>query len=114
MKMNRQLFKFYTHYINGKPDYQMNESIKIYLCRRRIKILKICRLILAIIGISTATYSLLTETFDLVPYTMLCLGVMILVMGLEEYKKGKKGFWYMSIIVSLLLFFVSIQDLLLS
>ncbi|MCL6603163.1 MAG: DUF3953 domain-containing protein [Paenibacillus sp.] len=76
--------------------------------------LKISKMILAIIVIATSTYSLITKTSDLAPYTMLCLGVMILVMGLEELKKGRKGFWYLSIFISLFVFFVSIQDLLLS
>ncbi|MEC0094194.1 DUF3953 domain-containing protein [Paenibacillus macquariensis] len=45
---------------------------------------------------------------------MLCLGVFMLVIGLEELQKGRKGFWYMSIIVAVFIFYISIQNLLLN
>ncbi|MHA6534601.1 DUF3953 domain-containing protein [Paenibacillus sp. BAC0078] len=46
------------------------------------------------------------------PYMMFFLGTLMLLMGLEELQKGKKRFWYMSIVVSLFIFVVSIQTLL--
>ncbi|SIR72131.1 Protein of unknown function [Paenibacillus macquariensis] len=38
----------------------------------------------------------------------------MLVIGLEELQKGRKGFWYMSIIVAVFIFYISIQNLLLN
>nr|WP_269766261.1 DUF3953 domain-containing protein [Paenibacillus crassostreae] len=39
------------------------------------------------------------------------LGVFMLIIGLEELRKSHKKFWYMSIVISLFSFFVSIQSL---
>jgi hypothetical protein len=76
--------------------------------------LNICKFILVIIIISTSCYSLITSHFWFIPYLMLLIGLLMLVLGLEGRQKGKKGFWYMSIIVSLFSFFVSIQSFLLN
>lgn len=70
-------------------------------------------IILAIIVLALSDYQQITQNFELMPYSMLVLGTMMLVTGLAELQKDRKGFWgYMSIIVSLFAFFVSIQEFL--
>ncbi|MDQ7862077.1 DUF3953 domain-containing protein [Peribacillus frigoritolerans] len=77
--------------------------------------MKIVRVILAIIVLALSAYQLITENFELMPYSMLFLGTMMLVTGLAELQKDRKGFWgYMSIVVSLFFFFVSIQGFLIN
>ncbi|TFH58257.1 DUF3953 domain-containing protein [Peribacillus frigoritolerans] len=49
------------------------------------------------------------------PYYMFFLGALILVTGLSELQKDRKGFWgHMNIVISLFIFFVSIQGFLLN
>lgn len=76
-------------------------------------LLKIVRIILAIIVLTLSVYQLITDNFEVMPYSMLFLGALMLVIGLAELQKDRKGFGgYMCIVVSLFLFFVSIQDFL--
>ncbi|MFD6210424.1 MULTISPECIES: DUF3953 domain-containing protein [unclassified Peribacillus] len=73
------------------------------------------RIILAIIVLALSAYQLITENFELMPYSMLFLGAIMLVTGLSELQKDRKGFWgYMSIVISLFVFFVSIQGFLMN
>ncbi|MBL3645967.1 DUF3953 domain-containing protein [Bacillus sp. RHFB] len=77
--------------------------------------MKIVRIILAIIVLALSAYQLITENFELMPYSMLFLGAMILVTGLSELQKDRIGFWgYMSILISLFIFFVYIPDILMN
>jgi hypothetical protein len=77
--------------------------------------LKIVRVTLAIIVIALSEYQLITGNFVLMPYSMLFLGATMLVTGLVELQKDRKRFWgYMSIVISLFLFFVSIQGFLIN
>ncbi|OCA81725.1 DUF3953 domain-containing protein [Bacillus sp. FJAT-27986] len=63
------------------------------------------RITLAIIVVVLSVYSLITENYDFSSYTILFLGFMILVMGLDELQKDRKNFWgYTSIIISLFIF----------
>ncbi|OAB38622.1 hypothetical protein PMSD_06295 [Paenibacillus macquariensis subsp. defensor] len=77
-------------------------------------LLKFCKIIISILVITISIYCLITKRFELLPYMMLCLGVFMLVLGLEELQKGRKRFWYMSIIVAVFIFYISIQNLLLN
>ncbi|MEY8752974.1 DUF3953 domain-containing protein [Peribacillus frigoritolerans] len=77
--------------------------------------MKIVRVTLAIIVIALSAYQLITGNFELMPYSMLFLGATMLVTGLVELQKDRKRFWgYMSIVISLFLFFVSIQGFLIN
>ncbi|CAH0314163.1 hypothetical protein SRABI96_05136 [Peribacillus sp. Bi96] len=77
--------------------------------------MKMIRIILAIIVLALSAYQLITENFELMPYSMLFLGAIMLVTGLSELQKDRKGFWgYMSIVISLFVFFVSIQGFLMN
>ncbi|KYG32935.1 DUF3953 domain-containing protein [Priestia endophytica] len=77
--------------------------------------LKRLRIFLSVIVLILSVYSLITQSFKLMPYSMFLLGAMILVTGLMELKKDKKEFWgYVCIIVSLFAVYVSIQGFLLN
>jgi len=72
--------------------------------------LKISKVIIAIIVIGFSSYLLITKNFELMPYLMLFLAILMLVTGLIEYQRNRKGFWgYLSILVSLFILFVSIR-----
>ncbi|MBT2674053.1 DUF3953 domain-containing protein [Streptomyces sp. ISL-14] len=71
--------------------------------------MKIVKLILAMIVLAVSVYQLITGNFDLMPYSMLFLGALMLVTGLVELQKDRKGGFFGCVVVSLFLFFVSIQ-----
>ena len=58
-----------------------------------ITILKIIRVILAIIGIAIAVYSILTQNFVGMPFLMLSLSFFMLVSGFIVYSQNKRDFW---------------------
>ena len=67
--------------------------------------MNVVRTILAIVVIVLSGYSLITQTFELMPYYMFILGAFILVSGFIELQKDRKGFWgYMNIVISLFIF----------
>ncbi|MBK5443479.1 MULTISPECIES: DUF3953 domain-containing protein [unclassified Peribacillus] len=77
--------------------------------------LKILRIVFSIIVLTLSGYGLITGNFKLSSYMIFFLGALMLVTGLAELQKDRKRFWgYMSIIVSLYAFFVSIQGFLLN
>jgi hypothetical protein len=69
--------------------------------------LKIVKIILAIIVVSLYAYQLITGSVELMPYSMLFLAVIMLITGLEEPQKDRKGGFLRYVVVSLFLFFVS-------
>ncbi|ULM96409.1 DUF3953 domain-containing protein [Peribacillus frigoritolerans] len=75
--------------------------------------MKIVRIILAIIVLALSAYQLITETF-VMPYLMLIVGAFMLVTGLVELQKDRKGGFLGCVVVSLFLFFVSIQGFLMN
>ncbi|MCM3170318.1 DUF3953 domain-containing protein [Peribacillus frigoritolerans] len=71
------------------------------------------RVILAIVVIVLTGYNRITETE--LTTIMFFLGALILVIGLSELQKDRKEFWgYMNIVISLFIFFVSIQGFLMN
>lgn len=77
--------------------------------------MKIFRVALSVVGVVLAGFMLVTQNFEFMPYLMLALGISTLITGIVELQNDKKAFWgYMCIIVSLFLFFVSIQGFLLN
>lgn len=68
------------------------------------------RISLSLIIIFLSIYALTTRhTQDLLPFMMLILGAFLLVVGIDEMQKGNKRIGYISMILSLLMFYVSIQ-----
>ncbi|CAN7682193.1 YczI family protein [Peribacillus frigoritolerans] len=72
------------------------------------------RIILAIVVIVLSGYSLIAQTLELMPYYMFFLGALILVIGLAELQKDRKVWGYMNIVISLFVFFASIQAFLMN
>lgn len=76
--------------------------------------LKVLRIILAVIVVSISGYELLTKNFEVQPYMMFLLGIMMLVTGIDELQKGRKEYGWLSIIVFLFCLFVSIKGIILN
>ncbi|WP_143469683.1 YczI family protein [Lentibacillus sediminis] len=74
--------------------------------------LNIIRIITAVIAGSLAIYALITGNHHVMPYMMFFMGVMLLAMGLSEIKKERRRMGFLSIIVSLFVFYVSVQGFL--
>jgi len=81
-----------------KKEYKQNEEITG---------LKITRIILSAITLLLAGYGLFTQNFVLQPLMIFFMGLLILVMGLDEFKKGRKGFGYLCIAVAI---FISLES----
>ncbi|XXM73119.1 DUF3953 domain-containing protein [Lysinibacillus sphaericus] len=68
--------------------------------------LKIIRIILSVVIITMAGYGLFTDNVWLLPYMLFLMGVMLLVMGLEEFQKGRKEYGYISVAACIFLMIV--------
>lgn len=74
--------------------------------------LKALTVVLPIIVIVLAGYALMSGNDIIMSYMMLLVSVMLLVMGIDEIKKERKQIGIFSIIISVVVFFVSVQDIL--
>lgn len=75
--------------------------------------LNIARIILGIIVFALSATQLITGNVKLLPYSMFFLGLMMLVIGITELQKDRKGFvGYMCLVVSLLVLFTVILSFL--
>ncbi len=74
--------------------------------------LKPLQIIFSIIVISLAGYGLITEDFRFHPYMMVFLGLVMLVIGLRDFQRGKEGNGWLSIVSCILILLVSIQSFL--
>lgn len=68
--------------------------------------LKIIRIILSAVIITMAGYGLFTDNVWLLPYMLFLMGVMLLVMGLEEFQKGRTEYGYISVAACIFLMIV--------
>lgn len=71
------------------------------------------RIIFLIVAVAIAGYGLISNNFEFQPFMILALGLSILVMGLQEFKKNKKRQGWLMIIVFGFSLFVSIRGLML-
>jgi uncharacterized membrane protein YhaH (DUF805 family) len=69
-------------------------------------ILKVIRIILSAVIITIGGYGFFTDSFWLLPYTLFLMGVMLLVMGLEEFQKGRTEYGYISVAACIFLMIV--------
>lgn len=76
--------------------------------------LKTLRIVLAIIVIILAVYGLITKSPAVSPYMLFFMGAMFLVLAISEFKMKRKGIGIISIIVSLFVFYVSMQGFILN
>ena len=68
--------------------------------------------ILAAAVIVLSVYGLISQNFMYMPYSMFLLGALMLTMGLTELKEDRKrAGGYLFLILSLFIFFVTLQDL---
>ncbi|MED3572653.1 DUF3953 domain-containing protein [Cytobacillus praedii] len=72
------------------------------------------RIILAIIVFILAGYGLRTGSSVVSAYMMFFMGAMLMVMGIFEIKMERKRIGFISIIVSLFVFYVSMKGFLLN
>lgn len=79
-----------------------------------ICLLRILRYVFSVLGLFFAAYSLITQNFRVTPYMLLFLGLMMLVMGLEEFQKDQKAYGSLFILVFLFSLYVSIQGFVLN
>ena len=70
--------------------------------------IKLFRIILSIIVIVAASYSLLTKNFGIMPYTLLVMGVLSFVTGSIELQAKRKTNALISIFAGAFTFFVGI------
>jgi hypothetical protein len=77
-------------------------------------VLKIMKIIFGAVTLLLAGYGLITKNFEFQPFMIFFLGIYILIMGLEEFKKGRKRLGYLAIAVCLFVIFVSLQGLILN
>ncbi|MFC7687511.1 DUF3953 domain-containing protein [Ureibacillus sp. GCM10028918] len=68
----------------------------------------ILKVIFSVIAAFIAGYGLITKNFEFQSYAMFFLSLMMLVMGLEEFRKDRKVMGWISIIVFLFLLFVTL------
>ncbi|WP_251029163.1 MULTISPECIES: DUF3953 domain-containing protein [unclassified Bacillus (in: firmicutes)] len=76
--------------------------------------LKILKIILAIIVVAIYAYQLMTGSVELMPYSMLFLAAIMLITGLEERQKDRKGVFLRYAVVSFFLCVVSILGFLMT
>jgi hypothetical protein len=75
-------------------------------------LLKIIRFVLSVLTILFATYGLITKNFQFNHIMIFLLGLTMLVMGLEEFRKERKAKGWLFVVVFLFSLFVSIQGFL--
>ncbi|WP_332633765.1 DUF3953 domain-containing protein [Halalkalibacter flavus] len=73
--------------------------------------MKIIKTILAIIVISLSAYSLITDEYIILPYTLLLLGLMLLVIRITEIQEKRKVTGVFSFLSSGFVLYVSINGL---
>ncbi|TMU87237.1 DUF3953 domain-containing protein [Bacillus sp. BHET2] len=71
--------------------------------------LKILRIIFSIGSLSFAIYGLITGDFKFNYIMILFLGITMLLMGLEEFHKERKGYGWLFVAVFLLTIYTSVQ-----
>lgn len=75
--------------------------------------LKKIRYVLSPMIIIIAAYGLITKNFEYQSLMILLLGLMMLVMGVEEFQKERKTNGWLLVVVFLFSLFVSVQGFLL-
>ena len=76
------------------------------------RMLKLLKAILSATIIVLSVYALISQNFMFMPYSMFLLGALMLTTGLTELQKERKRtVGYLLLILSLFIFFVTVQDL---
>ncbi len=73
--------------------------------------LTILRIVFSIITLVLAGYGLVTNNTEYQAYLELSLGLLMLIMGIDEIKQGRKGWGYFFLLLFALISILSIQRL---
>ncbi|MBI0579971.1 YczI family protein [Neobacillus cucumis] len=76
--------------------------------------LKVLCSVLSIVTFLFTSYGLITKNFEFNFIMIFLLGLTILIMGLEEFRKERKMYGWLMVVVFLFSLFVSIQSFLLN
>lgn len=74
--------------------------------------LLVVRIILAIIVITLSVYSLVSDNQEIYPYMSLFLGLMMMVIGISEFKAKRQAIAIMCVLVSVFVLFVAANEFL--
>lgn len=74
--------------------------------------LLVLRIILAIIVITLSVYSLVSDNQEIYPYMSLFLGLMMMVIGISEFKAKRQAIAIMCVLVSVFVLFVAANEFL--
>ena len=77
-------------------------------------LLKILRVVLSITVFTLAGYGSISGNHELIPYMLFFMGAMFLVIGISEIKEMRKRMGIFSILVSIFVFYVFLERLLLN
>ncbi|MBT2655817.1 YczI family protein [Bacillus sp. ISL-18] len=75
--------------------------------------LRVLRKALSIVTFLLASYGLITKNFEFNYFMIFLLGLTMLIFGLEEFRKERKMYGWLMVVVFLFSLFVSIQGFLL-
>ena len=82
---------------------------------KKFDILMLFQIIFAVLVMSIGIYGKVTENYDLLPLMLILLSVIILIMGLREYKKTKSLLWgIFSLCVSLFILFSVVEGIMIN
>ncbi|GAB3794397.1 hypothetical protein [Virgibacillus kimchii] len=71
--------------------------------------LKQARMVLAMVVIVLSLISLLTNNMNIFPFTLLAVSLLMLVLGIIEFQKGKTWLGIACVVIFVFLVFVVIQ-----
>lgn len=69
--------------------------------------IKILRIVMSDIIIPLALYMLITNNFEWMPFNLFLLSLFMMVMGTDEFIKGRKQYGYLNVAVSFFIVFVA-------
>ena len=69
----------------------------------------VLRLISAAATTGLALYSLITDNYGLMPWMFLTMSLLLLIMGIDEYLKGRKVFGVSSLLAFPFVLYVSLD-----
>ncbi|WP_350019839.1 DUF3953 domain-containing protein [Priestia flexa] len=70
------------------------------------------QLILSAIALPIAIYGMVRKDYSLQPYTILLLGLIMLIMGLVQFQNGRKGSGWLCVCVSMFILYTSFENFL--
>lgn len=74
-------------------------------------LLKVLRIALAFIVVTIAVYGLVTDNHELTPYMFFFLGLMLIVMGISQFKAKRQADAITCFVVSVFVLFVAVYTL---